>query len=162
MGVLATRWDEFKILRRICWLALALCFIPFAACRPQPGGPPVEYPTGWPMPEVTAPRGSWRAIIETMPIERSEPLYHGCTIDGVLIGENRNYVAGFYYTGNWKDAVRHIEKCLEDIPYRITDNSQTRTTSSIEFDIPSRQVAIQLYRQRIKARDHYHLRAIVY
>jgi hypothetical protein len=144
------------------WLMVVFLMIAAVACRPRSGGQPVEYPAGWPMPEVTAPEGSWRAIIETLPIERSEPLHHGYTIDGVLIGENRNYAVGFYYSGSWDDAVKHVEECLEGIPYRITDVTETNTTSSIEYNIPSRQLSIQLYRQRIKSQYHYHLRAIVY
>jgi hypothetical protein len=143
-------------------LALVCGLVAIAACRPQPGGLPVAYPPGWPLSEVTAPPGSWRAVIETVPVDPSEPLHHGHMIDGVMIGQNRNYVVGFFYNGGWDEAVEHVEKCLEDIPYRVIEDSESKSTSVKEYDVRSRQTVIQLYRQRIKSRDHYHLRAIVY
>lgn len=161
MGAPESKWRGDS-LRMLWWLVLAVGLLALGACRPQLSGQPVKYPPGWPISEVTAPPGSRRAVIETLPVDPSEPLHHGHNIDGVLIGQHRNYVVGFFYDGGWEEAVEHVEECLEALPYRVIVDSETRSTSVMEFDIPSRQVNVQLYRQRIKSRDHYHLRAIVY
>lgn len=155
------RRDGSGLLRVICWMLL-VGMVAVAACRPQPDRTPVKYPPGWPLPQVTVPDGSRRAIIETLPVDRDDPLNHGYTIDGTMIGGNRNYVVGFFYDGKWDDAVEHIEKCLEGTSYRVLENSNTKTTSVMEFDIRSRQINVQLYRQKIGSQYHYHLRAIVY
>jgi hypothetical protein len=150
------------LLRRTCCL-LALAVLCLAgACRPAPGGQPVKYPAGWPVSEVTAPPDSYRTRLETMPVDYSNPLHHGCCIDGVMIGENRHYAVGFIYGGGWKQAVKHVEKCLDGIRCRVIRDSDEKHSSVREFDLVDHQVVIQLYRERIRRQDHYHLRAIVY
>lgn len=149
-------------MRGFLGVILICSWLAFGACARQLPGQPVEYPRGWPLPELTAPHGAKRAMIVTMNVAYSEPLHYGYVIDGAIVGEYTNYVSGFVYDGGWDEAVEHVEECLESHRVRVLEERQDKLTSLKKYDVVDRRVGVVLYRERIKRKDHYHLRIIAY
>lgn len=160
---MAARW----ILRCFCGLALAACIAQADSCDGHSSAQPVEYPSAWPIPELTAPPGSHRAVIRSMPaVDRDAPAYQGHVIDGYCLGQHLEYVVGFTYDGAWEEAVAHVEASLEWFPYReITDHAlDTDSDANREYELKEQNMLIQLNRRRYYKENYYnyYLRVMVY
>lgn len=156
-----------EILHSLSIMALSICIVHGVSCHDGSVSKPVDYPSGWPITYLTAPPGSHRAMITSMPsVKRSDPAFQGHKIDGYRFGQHLEFVIGFTFEGAWEETVKHVEACLSRTTYtEVTRFAvDTITKGNREYELDKASMAVQLNRRRDygSEQDKYFLRIIVY
>lgn len=92
---------------------------------------PVEYPQGWPLPELVAPPGSEKAKT-TDPKSKEDGSYGGTSFFDW--GDYRWYESAFFTSDKFSDVVEHYEKILNKLNYRISESDGSRMRRYISPD----------------------------
>ena len=106
---------------------------------------PVQYPSGWPVPQLTAPSGAlqdmlpdYTANLDMPPADNAGQdiryLMSSRQLDANTPKEHRDWALAFKTTEGWDKVVKHVDDCLRPLGYRLVDRYGPKPYRSIYYD----------------------------
>jgi len=117
------------------------------ACSKPAAKTPVVYPSGWPIASLTAPPGAYAREIVTLSLNPNDPSDHDTYIDGMQFNGMLLYAIGFTSDLTWDEAVEHVEGCLSNYEFEVTDSDVRDRVCTRWYRIANGDIEIHLYRE---------------